>query len=188
MPKIVDHEEYRKELLSKSFEVFAQRGYSSLTIRDLASSLGVSTGTLYHYFPSKLDLFEQLLIHIAERDIVEITGMLSKLKSLDEKVDVLFDYLERFESEYQKQVLVMIDALRELGAERAGKISAFERADRIYMTAMCKLLNLDEEASMFLGCAINGLLIERMINPSLFSIQGQKKFIVQFLKANTKKA
>ena len=59
MPKIVDHEQYRKELLGKCFDLFAQKGYGSITMRQIAQGLGVSTGTLYHYFPSKQALFEQ---------------------------------------------------------------------------------------------------------------------------------
>ena len=58
MPKIVDVEQYRKELLLKSAELFAEKGYANMTTRELAQGLGVSTGTLYHYFPSKAALFE----------------------------------------------------------------------------------------------------------------------------------
>ncbi|NJL79674.1 MAG: helix-turn-helix transcriptional regulator, partial [Richelia sp. SM2_1_7] len=60
MPKIVDHEKYRKELLWKSFDLFAQKGYGSVTMREIAKELGVSTGTLYHYFPNKESLYLQL--------------------------------------------------------------------------------------------------------------------------------
>ncbi len=93
MPKIVNHEEYKKELLTKSYEVFAQRGYSALTIRDLATNLKVSTGTLYHYFRSKLDLFEQLLVLIAERDMVEMTSLVEPQNTLEEKVDIILNIL-----------------------------------------------------------------------------------------------
>lgn len=186
MPKIVNHEEYKKELLANSYEVFAKRGYSSLTMRDLAKSLNVSTGTLYHYFPSKLELFEQLVVLIAERDINTIASIVEESQSTEEKLDLIFEYLEQIESECQKQMLIMIDALRELGVEEAGKVSGFERADNIYMKGMCELFNLDVDTSIFLGCAINGLLIERMINPTQVSIQAQKKFILQILKMNKK--
>ncbi|NEO26257.1 MAG: helix-turn-helix transcriptional regulator, partial [Kamptonema sp. SIO4C4] len=33
MPKIVDREEYRKEILLQSFELFAQKGYEAVTMR-----------------------------------------------------------------------------------------------------------------------------------------------------------
>jgi AcrR family transcriptional regulator len=70
MPKIVDHDRYRKELLGKCFDLFAAKGYGSITMREIAQGLGVSTGTLYHYFPNKKVLFEQLIEQMAERDVI----------------------------------------------------------------------------------------------------------------------
>jgi AcrR family transcriptional regulator len=42
---------------------FARRGYDSTTMQDLAASMGLATGALYHYFGSK----EQLLIEICDQ-------------------------------------------------------------------------------------------------------------------------
>jgi AcrR family transcriptional regulator len=44
-------------------KVFAQRGYDRTTMQDLAASMGLATGALYHYFGSK----EQLLIMICDQ-------------------------------------------------------------------------------------------------------------------------
>ncbi|NRA44612.1 MAG: TetR/AcrR family transcriptional regulator [Oligoflexales bacterium] len=46
MPKIVDHEQMRKELLTQSFHYFAYQGYKGVTMRSLAKALDISTGTL----------------------------------------------------------------------------------------------------------------------------------------------
>ena len=43
--------------------VFADRGYDQTTMQDLAASMGLATGALYHYFGSK----EQLLIRICDQ-------------------------------------------------------------------------------------------------------------------------
>lgn len=66
MPKVIDHERYRDELLHRYLDIFARRGYLDVTMREIARELGVSTGTLYHYFPTKKDLLEQLF-HLASR-------------------------------------------------------------------------------------------------------------------------
>ena len=68
MPKIVDHDARRSDILSQSFQLFAERGYSSLTMRELAQSLSISTGTLYHYFDNKRALFQQMFDWIAAQD------------------------------------------------------------------------------------------------------------------------
>ncbi len=43
--------------------VFADRGYDQTTMQDLARSMGLATGAVYHYFGSK----EQLLISICDQ-------------------------------------------------------------------------------------------------------------------------
>lgn len=70
MPKIVNHEQYRKELLSKCFDLFAAKGYAAITMRQISAGLKVSTGTLYHYFPNKQALFEQLVEEISQQDVI----------------------------------------------------------------------------------------------------------------------
>ena len=38
-------------------ELFAHRGYSAVTNKDFAAAAGITTGALYHYVESKLDLY-----------------------------------------------------------------------------------------------------------------------------------
>jgi TetR/AcrR family transcriptional repressor of nem operon len=51
----------REEILSKSMEVFRRKGYYHATMNDLANACGLFKGSLYHYFPSKEALMEELL-------------------------------------------------------------------------------------------------------------------------------
>ncbi len=84
MPKIVDHEQYRKELLDKCFDLFAQKGYGSITMRQIAEQLRVYTDILYHYLPSKQALFEQLAQEICESDLSAALAELEGVQTLQE--------------------------------------------------------------------------------------------------------
>jgi AcrR family transcriptional regulator len=53
----------QREVVDQAAKVFAERGYDQTSVPDLAEALGVSTGSLYHYFGGK----EQLLIAICDR-------------------------------------------------------------------------------------------------------------------------
>ena len=53
MPKIVDHDKRRSDLLDHAFSLFANNGYHGVSVRQIAKSVGMTTGMLYHYFPSK---------------------------------------------------------------------------------------------------------------------------------------
>ncbi len=57
MPKIIDHDQYRRELAQRAAALFSEQGYSGLGMRQIAQHLGLSKSALYHYFPSKEALF-----------------------------------------------------------------------------------------------------------------------------------
>src|SRR5690348_15389287 len=103
MPKLVDHASYRKQLLAQCFDLFAQRGYSVLTMRQIAEALNVSTGTLYHYFPTKEALFQQLVEETTRQTVMEALAEAPEPASLEERLLYLFDFLARHEQDLQKQ-------------------------------------------------------------------------------------
>ncbi len=51
MPKIIEN--IREKLLEEAKRQVSENGYSSMTIRSVATACGVGTGTVYNYFPSK---------------------------------------------------------------------------------------------------------------------------------------
>jgi AcrR family transcriptional regulator len=56
-------------ILDVSRRLFAERGYSAVTNKDLAAAAGVTTSALYHYVESKLDLY--VAVH---RDVLRRIG------------------------------------------------------------------------------------------------------------------
>ncbi|MGB2694831.1 MAG: TetR/AcrR family transcriptional regulator [Dehalococcoidia bacterium] len=56
----------REAILSAAREVFAQKGFEGTTIADVAREAGVASGTVYLYFPSKLDIFAALNARLFE--------------------------------------------------------------------------------------------------------------------------
>jgi AcrR family transcriptional regulator len=52
----------RRRILQLALTLMAQRGVDGTSMRDLASAAGLNVASLYHYFPSKRDLLESVLI------------------------------------------------------------------------------------------------------------------------------
>lgn len=117
MPKIVDHAQYRKELLRKCFDLFAQKGYAAITTRELAKGLGVSTGTLYYYFPRKEELFEQMVEEISQQYLLEIAQELEGKQTLTERLEVLGNFLTRNEQDIAKHLCILVDFCQQQGIE-----------------------------------------------------------------------
>jgi AcrR family transcriptional regulator len=62
MPKVVDHEQRRRELAAAVWRVISSRGPEAVTIRDVAAQAGWSSGALRHYLPTR----EALLVFAFE--------------------------------------------------------------------------------------------------------------------------
>jgi AcrR family transcriptional regulator len=54
-------DERRQQILFAAARVFARRGLAATKIADIAAEVGMSHGLVYHYFPSKEDLFAELV-------------------------------------------------------------------------------------------------------------------------------
>jgi len=67
MPKEVDHDERRAELLEAVWRVIARDGMEGTTIRGIAKETGWSTGVLSHYFADKDEIIASALRLAYER-------------------------------------------------------------------------------------------------------------------------
>ncbi|MBC3984273.1 TetR family transcriptional regulator [Streptomyces sp. AC536] len=56
-----DREARRKEVSEAVWRVLAEKGFGGLTLRAVAAAMGVSTGMLMHYFPTKRALLTHAL-------------------------------------------------------------------------------------------------------------------------------
>ena len=163
MPKIVDVEQYRKELLLKSAELFAEKGYANMTTRELAQGLGVSTGTLYHYFPSKAALFEQLVEEMCQQDVLLAKAEIDRGKTLIEKLKILGKFMINREDSCIKQLFLWIDYSQYQGREELRRSQFFERVDRRYHQAVIEILGIsDPSVAWLVVSVINGLILERL--------------------------
>ena len=61
MPKIVDHEERRQQLVEAAWRCIDRLGLESVTVREIAKEAGYSSGTLAHYFTDKDDILRSAL-------------------------------------------------------------------------------------------------------------------------------
>jgi AcrR family transcriptional regulator len=182
MPKIVDVEQYRKELLLKSAELFAEKGYADITTREIAQGLGVSTGTLYHYFPSKAALFEQLVEEMCQQDVLLAAAEIDKGKTLTEKLKLLGQFMTNREDSCIKQLFLWIDYSQYQGREELRRSQFFERVDRRYHQAVIDILGItDPSIAWLVVSVINGLVLERLWCNEQIAIDEQMELLGKIL-------
>ena len=184
MPKIVDHNLYRKELLAKCFDLFAQRGYGSLTMRQVAKEIGVSTGTLYHYFASKEELFRQLIEEITEQDILRATDEIEvqNLKTIKERILALGQFIAENEDYFYKQTLLFINFFQQPDLEQQQLVEAVKLSYKRYQEEMMNFLGINNRAiANHVACLIDGLISQRALDPESVDLQQQMDLLAQML-------
>lgn len=181
MPKIVDRDEYSQELLRKSFDLFARYGYSSITMRQIASELNVSTGTLYHYFPSKESLFEQLVDYLSRQDTSpEEIAKLGNPQTLAERIDGMMNFVAKNEEYLLKKILIMIDFSQH--KEPDVNNEALQRAENLYEEALCQYLGISNRVfANFIVNQIEGFLLRRFYLGERFAFAEETNLLREIL-------
>jgi AcrR family transcriptional regulator len=94
----LDNDERRAQLLALAKRTFTERAYDDMSIDDLAKTAGISKGLLYHYFPTKRDLYVASLTEIADELVEAVTRPHDELGPLDRVragLDAYLDHITR---------------------------------------------------------------------------------------------
>jgi AcrR family transcriptional regulator len=89
-------DERRAQLLALGLSAFSKNSYDDVSIDALAQSAGVSKGLLYHYFPSKRDLYVATVRAAAEQLLARIAPdpSLEPLEQVRHGVDAYLSYVQ----------------------------------------------------------------------------------------------
>lgn len=177
MPKIVDHNAYRAELLNGCFELFARRGYAALTMRQIAKELDVSTGTLYHYFESKEDLFRKMLESLSQRDVSEAVVQLSEADSMTARIDHLFTFVQQREPYFRNLLFLVMDYYRHEEIQSSDLAVKHILANYKQVIIQETGLRTDEALSTLLFSLLTGLVVNRLLDPDSVDFSDQAALV-----------
>lgn len=176
-PKIVDHQEYREELIWACFAAFAEHGYARCTMKQLAAAAAVTAGTLYHYFPDKLTLFESVVTTVAEADLESLERVVSRGSSVAAKLHDLGAYLDRNEEYLARQNRIWCEVLQMERSFQENLRPLYERY-RSVLRSVFDGTRFDEASrehlTTLLASLTDGLIYHRQYEP------GQSTFLQIF--------
>ena len=90
MPKIVNKQKKRTSIAKASIDLFIDKGFSKLTISEVAKIAGIGKGTVYEYFDSKEDIIYEIMRSTQDEYDESILKNIETTKSPKEKVLHLF--------------------------------------------------------------------------------------------------
>jgi AcrR family transcriptional regulator len=103
----LDNDERRAQLLALARKAFSDRSYDDVSIDDLAREAKISKGLLYHYFPTKRDLYVAGLNEIAEELVLRCTAIPGNLPPIERVRTGLDAYLDHISQHARAYVSLM---------------------------------------------------------------------------------
>ena len=128
-----------------ALHLFAERGYAAVSMRQIASKVGLQVGALYNYFPDKQTILSELLINHME-NLLQTWHR----QTLPEKSDKLLEFFVDFHIDYHlnrpEEVFIAYMELRNLNPDNFKKI---EKLRNKYELILIKILSDGVNKNLF---------------------------------------
>jgi len=140
---MIDKEKIKRKIVIDAGDIFSRFGFRKTTMSDIARKTGMGKSSLYYYFKSKEEVFEQVVIYEADILIGELTKALERSNGAKEKLknyisvrmQVLhklsnyynavfsddlshFDFIEKVRERYNSEEIMTIQRILNKGIEQ----------------------------------------------------------------------
>ncbi len=185
----------RSRILQIALTLMSQRGVDGTSMRDLASAAGLNVASLYHYFPSKRDLLESVLVEQGFLP-VQASTVSSDGRSTDSPLELLLGEILLSMFKVEDFVRLMVgEAMRDVTTARAVGLDLFTKfQDSIEQWIRDHRPDLDQRvgapavarmlSAMIVGVFVEhatGVLQDEDADPSALSLQRARE-AAQILK------
>ena len=128
-----------------ALNLFAERGYAAVSMRQIASKVGLQVGALYNYFPDKQTILSELLINHMENLLK--TWYNQKLpKKSDKLLEFFVDFHIEFHLNRPEEVFIAYMELRNLNPDNFQKI---EKLRNKYERILIEILTTGVKDNLF---------------------------------------
>jgi len=90
-PPAADSAETKAKIFECARQLFGERGYGSVTNKDLAAEAGLTTGALYHYVDSKAELYAQVYDDVRARYYARFDDAIAGGEGFVGQLEAVFD-------------------------------------------------------------------------------------------------
>jgi TetR/AcrR family transcriptional regulator, fatty acid metabolism regulator protein len=125
-------------ILAAASHAFAEKGYKTTSITEIARAADVSDGLIYKYFSNKRDLLEHVLQDFYERVIQDLAAKVARGKGFSEQLYILIsEHLLTFVAE-RNLCRLFISEVR-IASDYRG--SAIQQLNRRYTSILIKMVD-----------------------------------------------
>lgn len=180
--------ESKSRIRIAALEVFAESGYHSASISQIAKKAGVSKGLMYNYFESKEQLLEQVVEGLYQEGIkdfeVEVWERLEGLEKLKWVINKSFDGIKK--NININRLLTMLIIQKDIGSVVVKMLMDKKKAHAEALENILAELGSENayKDSMLISALINGVFIQYLYNQNDFPFEMMKEMIEDHIMKN----
>jgi AcrR family transcriptional regulator len=162
--ELTDLNSARGRLQQASAKLFKEKGFSKTTVRDIAASVGIQSGSIFHHFQNKEQILKTVIIDAIMRVLAPMREILSSSDNIEEKFKLLIQCeLNAIHDETLDGFRLMVSEWRSLNSENRDEILILrDEYEKIWLEILSLafrkgLVNIE---GFYLRGFIRGALIE----------------------------
>ena len=125
----VHGESRRCQILRVVTSLFGQNGYDRVGMRDIASAIGITTGSLYHYFAGKEEMLAEIMLSGLRKAVLEYEGALRCTSDPVKQLDLCVKLSIKRATSRPEEGLLASSEIRSLSLQHKAEVTALR--DRI---------------------------------------------------------
>lgn len=169
------------KFLATALNLFAERNFASVTIKDIARALDVNTALLYYYFDSKTDLFRATIEHAVAHAFGHVRSVVERSDDPAKVIAVwLESHVNKF-AEIHRFVKIALDfrSAHECDPDIASAIERFYDEERKLLSKVIRegvkrglFKSVDpSRMAQFISTYLDGCMVRSVIVPD-FDLEG----------------
>lgn len=145
--RAADYDSKRSLILERAAQLFAQTGFDTTTMMDVARACDASKSHLYHYFASKEDLLFEI-VHEHTRELLgEIKAIVAESGSAQARFARFVDAFVQRAARSRHEHLVLTTSLKYLPTERRERVQSMEAEIVNQLIELLRLINPERMAA-----------------------------------------
>ncbi len=112
----MDNNKY-SEILLQASKLFAKKGYTASSMREIAANTGITKATIYHYFKNKEEILFEIMNSAMDKAFVSIEKIKSKNITILEKFTEIINFYSKYYIGNQDNLILLVNDIQFLNSD-----------------------------------------------------------------------
>ena len=123
---VTDPDSAKGKLLREASRLFKEKGFAKTTVRDIASAVGILSGSIFHHFPNKEDILRCAMEETIRISLSRLKTELAGVETVEAQIKTLIRCeLDAIYGRHGQDFTILVSEWRSLKEENQQKVLKF---------------------------------------------------------------